>query len=296
MTASFSGSLTALVTPMRAGGAIDEDRFAAFCEWQIAEGTSGLVPVGTTGESPTLTHDEHKRVVEIAIRVADGRVPVMAGCGSNNTAEAVDFVQHAEGAGADGCLVIAPYYNKPSQRGMIAHFEAVAEATRLPIFLYNVPGRTIVDIMPETMGHLVRSRSNVAGVKDATAKPDRVSAQRLACGPGFTQLSGEDATAVAFNAHGGTGCISVTSNVAPRLCAAMQKASLEGDRDRAIELQDRLYPLHSALFMEPSPGPVKFALSLLDKAENVQRLPLVPVSSETEEAVRSAMVHAGLLN
>ena len=295
-TSRLRGSLTALVTPFREDGALDEAAMHELCEWQIAEGTHGLVPVGTTGESPTLTHDEHKRVVEIAIEVAAGRVPVIAGCGSNNTAEAVDFVRFAESAGADGCLVVTPYYNKPSQRGMVAHFEAVADATALPIIIYNIPGRSIVDMTPETMGALVASRRNIVGVKDATAKPDRVSAQRAACGADFCQLSGEDATALAFNAHGGVGCISVTANVAPRLCAEFQEASLAGDRDRAIALQDRLYPLHSALFAEPNPGGAKFALSLLGRVKNEQRLPLVPIAAETETLVRDAMAHAGLLN
>ena len=292
----FRGSMPALVTPFKEDGALDEKAFQELCEWQIAEGSHGLVPVGTTGESPTLTHDEHKRVVEMAIEAADGRVPVIAGCGSNNTREAVDFVRFAEAVGADGCLVVTPYYNKPSQRGMKAHFEAVADATALPIFIYNIPGRSIVDMLPETMGALVASRANIAGIKDATAKLDRVSAQRQVCGSDFCQLSGEDGTALAFNAHGGVGCISVTANVAPGLCAEFQEASLAGERDRAIALQDKLYPLHSALFVEPNPGAAKFALSLLGRIENVQRLPLVPIAPETETLVRDAMVHAGLLN
>ena len=288
--------MPALVTPFRTDGSLDEKALGDLCEWQIAEGSHGLVPVGTTGESPTLTHDEHKRVVEITVEGAGGRVPVIAGCGSNNTAEAVDFVRFAESAGADGCLVVTPYYNKPSQRGMTAHFEAVADATGLPILIYNIPGRSIVDMLPETMGALARSRSNLAGVKDATAKLDRVSAQRATCGADFCQLSGEDATALAFNAHGGVGCISVTANVAPRLCAEFQEASLAGDRDRAIALQDRLFPLHSALFVEPNPGAAKYALSLLGRVKNVQRSPLVPIAPETEALVRDAMSHAGLLN
>ena len=295
-TSRFRGSLPALVTPFREDGTVDEKAFAELCDWQIAEGSHGLVPVGTTGESPTLTHDEHKRVVEIAIEAAAGRVPVIAGCGSNNTHEAVDFVRFAQAAGADGCLVVTPYYNKPSQRGMIAHFEACADATALPIVIYNIPGRSIVDMTPETMGALAKSRPNLCAVKDATARLDRVSAQRRACGADFCQLSGEDATALAFNAHGGVGCISVTANVAPRLCAEFQEASLAGERERAIELQDRLFPLHSALFVEPNPGAAKYALSLLGRVENVQRLPLVPIAPETEALVRDAMAHAGLLD
>ena len=295
-TARFRGSMTALVTPFDADGAFDEARFRDFVKWQIDEGTHGLVPVGTTGESPTLTHDEHKRVIEVTIEVADGRVPVIAGCGSNNTAEAVDFVRHAEAAGADGALVVTPYYNKPTQKGMIAHFRAIAEATALPILIYNIPGRSIVDMSPETMGELARGHANIVGVKDATAQIDRVSAQRAACGHDFVQLSGEDATALGFNGAGGAGCISVTSNVAPRLCAQFQEASLAGDRPRALDLQDQLFPLHKALFVEPNPGGAKYALSLLGRMEDRQRLPLVAISKETQGMVREAMVHAGLLN
>ena len=290
------GSMPALVTPFAEDGSVDEKAFADLCEWQIAEGSHALVPVGTTGESPTLTHAEHRRVVEVAVEAAAGRVPVVAGCGSNNTAEAVDLARFAERAGADACLVVTPYYNKPSQGGMIAHFEAVADATALPILIYNIPGRSIVDMLPETMGALVRSRANIRGVKDATARLDRVSAQRAACGDDFCQLSGEDATALAFNAHGGVGCISVTANVAPALCARFQEASLAGDRDEALALQDRLFPLHQALFLEPNPGGAKYALSLLGRVADVQRLPLVPVSPATRDAVRGAMVHAGLLD
>ena len=296
LAARFRGSMTALVTPFTAEGAFDEARFRDFVEWQIAQGTHGLVPVGTTGESPTLTHDEHKRVIEVTIEVANGRVPVIAGCGSNNTAEAVDFARHAEGAGADGALVVTPYYNKPTQRGMVAHFQAVADATALPIIIYNIPGRSVIDMTPETMGELAQSRPNIVGVKDATAQIDRVTAQRAACGHDFVQLSGEDATAMGFNGAGGTGCISVTSNVAPKLCAEFQEASMAGDRPRALALQDRLFPLHKALFVEPNPGGAKYALSLLGRLENRQRLPLVPVSEATQAIVREAMVHAGLLN
>ena len=290
------GSMTALVTPFTKDGAFDETVFRDFVEWQIAEGTHGLVPVGTTGESPTLTHDEHKRVIEVTVEVANGRVPVIAGCGSNNTAEAVDFAEHAEKAGADAILVVTPYYNKPTQDGMLAHFEAVADATSLPVVIYNIPGRSIVDITPETMGRMAHSRANLCAVKDATAKVDRVSAQRATCGHDFVQLSGEDATALAFNAMGGTGCISVTSNVAPRLCAQMQDASLAGDMARALELQDKLFPLHQALFVEPSPGGAKYALSLLGRMEATQRLPLIELSDAAKGQVRDAMVHAGLLN
>ena len=292
----FHGSLVALVTPFQSDGSIDEDAFAKFTEWQISEGTQGLVPVGTTGESPTLTHEEHKRVVEICVQVAAGRVPVMAGAGSNNTAEAVDFAKFAESVGADGVLVVTPYYNKPSQRGLKAHFASVAKSTSLPVFIYNIPPRSIIDMSPDTMGELSHGYNNIIGVKDATAKLDRVSEQRIACGQDFVQLSGEDATALAFNANGGAGCISVTANVAPALCAQMQNLTAKGDYSGALAIQDRLFPLHKALFMEPNPGGAKFALSLLGRMENVQREPLVPIEPSTEEAVRSAMVHAGLIN
>ena len=292
----FHGSLVALVTPFQADGSLDEDAFAKFVEWQISEGTQGLVPVGTTGESPTLTHEEHKRVVEICVKVAAGRVPVMAGAGSNNTAEAVDFAQFAETVGADGVLVVTPYYNKPSQRGLKAHFASVAAATKLPVFIYNIPPRSIIDMTPETMGELAHGYNNIVGVKDATAKLDRVSEQRITCGSDFVQLSGEDATALVFNANGGNGCISVTANVAPALCAQMQDLTSKGDFVGALAIQDRLFPLHKALFMEPNPGGAKYALSLLGRMENVQREPLVPIEASTETAVRSAMVHAGLIN
>src|SRR5690606_8097430 len=227
----FRGSLTALVTPFTRDGALDKDAFRNLVEWQIAEGTSGLVPVGTTGESPTLSHAEHREVVELCVEVAAGRVPVVAGAGSNNTAEAVELVRHAEKVGADGVLVVTPYYNKPTQRGLYAHFSAVARATRLPIIIYNIPPRSVIDMTPETMGRLAGEFANIAGVKDATGKVERVSEQRITCGNDFIQLSGEDASALGFNAHGGVGAISVTANVAPRLCAEFQEASLAGERD-----------------------------------------------------------------
>ncbi|WP_048647808.1 4-hydroxy-tetrahydrodipicolinate synthase [Nitratireductor soli] len=292
----FRGSLTALVTPFGKDGSLDEKAFRAFVEWQIAEGTSGLVPVGTTGESPTLSHEEHREVVRLCVEVAAKRVPVIAGAGSNSTREAVALAQYAETVGADGVLVVTPYYNKPSQRGLYEHYAAVARATGLPIIIYNIPPRSIIDMTPETMGRLAKDFSNIVGVKDATAKVDRVSEQRATCGADFIQLSGEDASALGFNAHGGVGCISVTSNVAPRLCAEFQKASLEGDRDRAIELQDRLMPLHKALFIEPNPGGAKYALARLGRMENVQRLPLVPIEAETAARIDAALNHAGLMN
>jgi len=291
----FSGSIPALVTPMR-NGSIDEDAFRAFVEWQIAEGSHGLVPVGTTGESPTLSHEEHRRVVEICVGVADKRVPVIAGAGSNSTNEAIDLAKHAEQAGADAVLVVTPYYNKPNQRGLYAHFRAVAEAVEIPLLIYNIPGRSIVDMSPKTMGKLFRDCKNVVGVKDATANLARASLQRHRMGAEFIQLSGEDATALGFMAHGGHGCISVTANVAPKLCAEFQEACLAGDFKKALGYQDRLMPLHRALFLDPSPAPAKFALSLLGKMQPDVRSPIVSVGSDTREEVEFALRYAGLLN
>lgn len=290
----FKGSITALVTPFR-DGAIDWKAFEAFVDWQVTEGSHGLVPVGTTGESPTLSHDEHKRVVEACVKVASGRVPVIAGAGSNNTAEAIDLAQFAEKAGANALLVVTPYYNKPNQEGLYRHFKAINDAVGLPIFIYNIPGRSVIDMSVETMARLNELR-NIVGVKDATAKVERVSAQRQAMGPGFIQLSGEDGTALAFMAHGGHGCISVTANIAPRLCAEFQNACLAGDFAKALSIQDKLYPLHHALFIEPNPQGAKYALSLIGKMQNELRLPLVPVALSTETALRKALEHAGLLS
>ncbi|MVA99786.1 4-hydroxy-tetrahydrodipicolinate synthase [Nitratireductor sp. CAU 1489] len=292
----FRGSLTALVTPFASDGSFDEKAFRAFVEWQIAEGSNGLVPVGTTGESPTLTHDEHRQVIKVCVEVAAGRVPVIAGAGSNNTAEAVGLVEYAESVGADGVLVVTPYYNKPNQRGLYEHFAAVARATKLPVFIYNIPPRSVIDMLPETMGRLAREFPNIAGVKDATGKVERVSEQRATCGADFIQLSGEDASALGFNAHGGVGCISVTSNVAPRLCAEFQEAALNGDRERAIDLQDRLMPLHRALFIEPNPAGAKYALSRLGRIGDGVRLPMMTVETATAERIDAAMKHAGLTN
>jgi 4-hydroxy-tetrahydrodipicolinate synthase len=286
--------MTALVTPFKNGG-LDERAFRDLVEWQIAEGTDGLVPVGTTGESPTLTHAEHHQVVEWCVDQAKGRVPVIAGAGSNSTGEAVDLARHAEKAGADAVLVVTPYYNKPNQEGLYRHFKAVNDAVGIPIFLYNIPGRSVIDMAVETMARLAEL-PNIAGVKDATAKLERVSLQRAACGPDFIQLSGEDATALGFNAHGGRGCISVTSNVAPRLCAEFQDACLAGNYAAALKIQDRLMPLHAALFVDNSPAPTKYALSLLGKCADAIRLPLGPLSEEGKKIVRGAMVHAGLMN
>jgi 4-hydroxy-tetrahydrodipicolinate synthase len=277
-------------------GAVDEAAFRKFVAWQIKEGSHGLVPVGTTGESPTVTPEEHKRLVEICIDEAKGKVPVIAGTGSNSTAEAIDYTKHAAEAGADAALVVVPYYNKPTQDGIYAHFRAVAESADIPVFVYNVPGRTVANISVETLARLARDCPNIVGTKDASADLTRPSRQRLTSGEKFIQLSGEDGTALGFNAHGGVGCISVTANVAPRLCSEFQEATLAGDYGKALKLQDRLMPLHHALFVETSPGPVKYACSLLGLCEAEARLPMVPVVDSTKKAVREAMVHAGLLN
>jgi 4-hydroxy-tetrahydrodipicolinate synthase len=290
------GSIPALVTPFTSAGAFDQKAFRDFVEWQIAEGSSGLVPVGTTGESPTLSHEEHREVVRTCVEGAKGRVPVVAGAGSNNTEEAVGLVRFAEKVGANAVLVVTPYYNKPTQRGLYAHFAAVAKATSLPIIIYNIPPRSVVDMTPETMGRLAHDFKNIAGVKDATGKIERVSEQRMSCGKDFVQLSGEDASALGFNAHGGSGCISVTANVAPRLCAEFQQASLGGNHDKAIALQDRLMPLHKALFIEPGVSGAKYALSRLGRLENVLRLPLLTVEDSTAAKIDDALKHAGLLN
>ncbi|MBB4273728.1 4-hydroxy-tetrahydrodipicolinate synthase [Rhizobium mongolense] len=293
----FKGSIPALVTPFTDAGLVDEASFASHVDWQIREGSSGLVPVGTTGESPTLSHGEHKRVVEICIEAAARRVPVMAGAGSNNTREAIELAQHAEKAGADAVLVVTPYYNKPTQKGLIAHFSAIAEAVRLPIYIYNIPGRSVVDMTPETMGALAKAHSNIVGVKDATGKIERVSEQRITCGKDFSQLSGEDATALGFNAHGGVGCISVTANVAPRLCAEFQAATLAGDYNKALEYQDRLMPLHKAIFLEPGLCGAKYGLFRLERMRRNVRSPLIStLEPTTEAAIDAAMRHAGLLN
>src|SRR6202034_4211234 len=291
---NFRGSFTALVTPFN-NGSVDEKVFRALVDWQIAEGTNGLVPVGTTGESPTLSHDEHREVVEWCIDEARGRVPVVAGAGSNSTKEAVGLAQHAEKAGADAVLVVTPYYNKPTQEGLYQHFKAIDDAIGIPIIIYNIPPRSVIDMSVETMKRLFELR-HIAGVKDATANVVRVSQQRAAMGPDFNQLSGEDATALGFMAHGGHGCISVTSNVAPRLCAEFQVSCLKGDYAAARRLQEKLMPLHTALFIETNPAPTKYALSLIGKCAETVRLPMVPLAETTREAVRDAMVHAGLIN
>jgi len=290
----IQGSMPALVTPFK-DGAVDIDTLKSLVEWQIESGSSGLVPVGTTGESPTLSHIEHETVIEEVVKAADGRVPVIAGAGSNNTAEGIRLIQHAERVGANAALVVTPYYNKPTQEGLFQHFKAMHDAADLPIIIYNIPGRSVVDMSVDTMARLAEL-PRIVGVKDATADLARVPQQRQACGKDFIQLSGEDATALGFNAHGGTGCISVTANVAPALCAQMQTATLQGDYATALEITDRLMPLHIAIFLEPGLAGAKFGLSLLGKCSDELRLPLVPVSDPTKTAIRDAMVYAGLLN
>jgi 4-hydroxy-tetrahydrodipicolinate synthase len=291
---NFRGSFTALVTPFKGDG-VDQGAFRDLVEWQIAEGTNGLVPVGTTGESPTLSHAEHKQVVEWCIDQAKGRVPVIAGAGSNSTREAIELSRHAEEAGADAVLVVTPYYNKPTQEGLYQHYKAVNDAIGIPIIIYNIPARSVIDMSVDTMKRLYELK-NIAGVKDATANMVRVSQQRAVMGEGFNQLSGEDATALGFMAHGGHGCISVTSNVAPRLCAEFQSACLRGDYATALKLQDKLMPLHQNLFIETNPAPAKYALSVLGKVAETVRLPMVTLAEKSKAAVRDAMVHAGLIN
>ena len=296
MTARFRGSFPALITIMTDDGAIDEAAMRKFVDWQIAEGSNGLVAVGTTGESPTVTEDEHKAIVEMVVEQAAGRVPVIAGTGSNSTSEAIDYTRHAEKAGADAALVVVPYYNKPTQEGLYAHFRAVAECTSLPVFIYNVPGRTVASIAVETVARLSRDCANIVGIKDATGDLNRPSLQRLASGPDFIQLSGEDGTALGFNAHGGVGCISVTANIAPRLCAEFQAATLAGDYAKALAMQDVLMPLHKAMFVETSPGPVKYAASLLGHGSAFARLPMVEISDSSKKSVEEAMRGAGLID
>ena len=290
----FQGSLPALVTPLREDGEIDWPALERLVDWHIDQGSNGLVPVGTTGESPTLTHAEHEAVVEAVVRIAAGRIPVIAGAGSNNTREAIGLAQHACKVGADGLLVVTPYYNKPTQEGLIAHYTAVHDATDKPIIIYNIPGRSVVDMTPETMGTLARL-PRIAGVKDATGKLERVCCQRITCGTDFVQLSGEDATAHGFNAQGGVGCISVTANVAPQLCAQMQAACLRGDYAEALRLQDRLMQLHIAIFIEPGLVGVKYAMSRLGLCSETVRLPLVPLTAGTRARVDAALAHARLV-
>ncbi len=286
--------MPALVTPFKDGG-VDHKTLSDLVEWHIAEGSHGLVPVGTTGESPTLTHDEHEEVIETVVKTAAGRLPIIAGAGSNNTDEAIRFVEFAKKVGADGALVVTPYYNKPTQRGLYAHYKALNDCADIPIIIYNIPGRSVIDMSNETMAELAKL-PNIAGVKDSTGDVSRVSDQRLACGDDFIQLTGEDAQAIGHRAHGGVGAISVTANVAPRLCAEFQNTLMAGDFAGALVLHDRLMPLHRAIFTEPGLAGAKYGMSLLGKCENTVRSPLTTVLPETGEQIRSAMVHAGLLN
>ncbi|OWY00861.1 MULTISPECIES: 4-hydroxy-tetrahydrodipicolinate synthase [unclassified Thioclava] len=289
----FKGSLPALVTPFK-DGELDLDTLKKLVEWHIDQGSHGLVPVGTTGESPTLSHAEHMTVITEVVKAAKGRIPIIAGAGSNSTAEGVRLIQHAGKTGADAALVVTPYYNKPTQRGMIEHYRALHDACELPIVIYNIPGRSVVDMIPETMGELAKL-PRIVGVKDATGKLERVSMQRATCGPDFIQLSGEDATALGFNAHGGVGCISVTANVAPKLCAEFQEATLAGDYAKALSYQDKLMPLHMAIFLEPGVAGAKYAMSKLGMCSAEVRLPLTELLPETKTAIDAAMVHAGLI-
>ena len=289
----FKGSFPALVTPF-SNGAVDWDTLKKLVEWHIDQGSHGLVPVGTTGESPTLSHEEHNEVVRVVVETAAKRVPVIAGAGSNATAEGIELIRHAEANGADAALVVTPYYNKPTQRGMVAHFKAMHDACTLPIIIYNIPGRSVVDMLPETMGQLAQL-PRIVGVKDATGDLSRVAKQRMTCGADFLQLSGEDATAVGFNAMGGVGCISVTANVAPKLCAEMQEATLRGDYAKALEYQDLLLPLHIAIFMEPGVAGAKYAMSKLGLCSPEVRLPLTELTDGTKAALDAAMKHAGLI-
>lgn len=288
------GSITALITPF-ANGALDEKAFADLVDWQITEGTHGLVPVGTTGESPTVTHEEHRRVIQLCVETTAGRVPVVAGAGANSTDEAVSLTRFAEEIGADYVLSVVPYYNKPTQEGLFQHFSAVAQSTSLPIILYSVPGRTVVDLTVDTIARLRDAHANIVGIKDATASMERASLERARLGADFLLLSGEDMTALGFNAHGGNGCISVTSNVAPRLCALFQNACQQGNYAEALAIQDKLVHLHKTLFLENNPGGVKYAASRLGLCRNEFRLPLVPISKANEQAIDAALQHAGIL-
>ena len=291
----FGGSIPALITPFE-NGLFSESSFRKMVSWQIEQGSKGLVPCGTTGESPTMDHPEHQHVIEVCIDEANGRVPIIAGTGSNSTSEAIELTQFAEKAGADAALIVTPYYNKPSQEGMFQHFSAINDSTNIPIIIYNIPGRSVVDMTVETLARCFDELESVVGIKDATGNLARVPLQRAACGKNFIQLSGEDQTALAFNAHGGTGCISVTANIAPKMVSDFQAATLSGNYNKALEIQDLLTPLHDVMFIEPSPGPVKYAAELLGLCTAEMRLPLTPISDVTKEKVKAAMVYAGLLS
>ncbi len=295
MATMFNGSMTALITPMNEDGSIDEKGLQAFVEWQIEQGTKGVIPVGTTGESPTLSHEEHERVVDLTIEAAAGRAWVIAGAGSNNTAEAIHLTKHAKEAGSDAALIVTPYYNKPTQAGLYAHYAAIAEAVDIPIIIYNIPGRSIIDMSVETMARLVKDYPSFVGVKDATNDLNRPVLTRNAIGEDFCQLSGEDGTIGAFLGQGGHGCISVTSNIAPRLCADLHEAWQQGAMDRFAQVRDQLMPVHGAMFCEASPGPVKYGASLIGKARAKARLPLVDIDDASKQRVESAMKGAGLL-
>jgi 4-hydroxy-tetrahydrodipicolinate synthase len=290
----FQGSIPALVTPFR-DGKVDEAALVDLVDWHVAEGSHGIVAVGTTGETPTLSHDEHEHVIEVVVKTAAGRIPVIAGAGSNNTDESVSLMRFAKKVGAAAALVVTPYYNKPSQRGLYHHYRTLHDAVELPIIIYNIPGRSVIDMTPATMGELAKL-PRIVGVKDATGDVSRVSDQRITCGTDFLQLCGNDESALGFNAHGGRGCISVVANIAPRLSAEFQEAMLAGDYGKALTCQDRLMPLHRAAFAEPNPAPTKFALSLLGKCTDEVRSPMVPLEDATKERMRGAMRHAGLLN
>ncbi|WP_336279012.1 4-hydroxy-tetrahydrodipicolinate synthase [Bartonella sp. CB175] len=289
------GAVTALITPFDDNGAIDEQAFCNFIEWQIAQGINGVSPVGTTGESVTLSHKEHKRIIELCVEQVAKRVPVVAGAGSNSTSEAVELAQHAEKAGADMVLAVTPYYNRPNQSGLYAHFSSIAKAISIPIIIYNIPGRSVIDMSVETMGNLRRDFRNIIGVKDATSRIERVTEQREKCGKDFIQLSGDDRTALGFNAHGGVGCISVSSNVAPKLCAELHTACAYGDYKTALKLNDRLMPLNRAVFIEPSPAGIKYAAAKLGLCGDTVRSPIVPLTDDTKKLIDSALRYAGLI-
>ncbi|MCT6824383.1 4-hydroxy-tetrahydrodipicolinate synthase [Bartonella apis] len=292
----LKGALTALITPFDKNGNVSEKTLCDLVEWQVKQGINGLVPVGTTGESPTLSYQEHKRVIELCVRQVAKRVPVIAGAGSNSTKEAVELAEFAEKAGADAVLVVTPYYNKPNQRGMYEHFSTVAKAISIPLIIYNIPGRSVVDMTADTMAKLHHDFENIIGVKDATGKIERASEQRRKCGKDFVQLSGDDSTALGFNAQGGVGCISVTSNIAPKQCAELFQACRENNFAKALELNDRLMPLNRALFLEPSPAGVKYAAEKLGICTSVVRSPIVPIEDETKHIIDAALKHAGLVN
>lgn len=295
MPAMFRGSMTALITPMHEDGSVDEAGFAKFVQWQIDEGTDGVIPVGTTGESPTLSHDEHRRVIDIAIEVGGGKVPVIAGTGSNNTREAISLTRHAKEAGADAALIVTPYYNKPTQDGLYAHYAAIASAVDIPILIYNIPGRSVIDMSVATMARLAQDFDSIVGVKDASNDLARPLQTRVTLGADFCQLSGEDATIAAFLAQGGHGCISVSANVAPKLCAQLHDSWQQKDWDTFTGARDRLMPIHAAMFCQSSPAPAKFGASLLGLSSDVVRLPLVTATAETRATVTAAMQSAGLI-